>query len=123
MSFDFIAAASLLQSHTELHEAFDFNKITMFIELVRLVKHIISQYQHHGIESAPERLLLFIHLFLRDALDIQDEMCKLSWSIFRDLAWNFHFSLEDDSALRTKHISTLLMYGLESNIGVFFFSV
>ena len=57
------------------------------------------------------------------SLDIADELGKMLWHVFHEIAWAFPFSKEDELALQQKYIMLFMLHGLDDKIGMLIFSV
>ncbi|KAJ7577697.1 hypothetical protein C8J56DRAFT_1007158 [Mycena floridula] len=116
-NIDIFAVTQLLYDQLPLQVSFGLSNIIKFIELIHILKPTISLSQKSHISSPPSHLTVNVHEFLVLALDIPDEICKLAWKTFRDMAWSFTPSAEVDLSIRTKHILLFLKHGLGQNIG------
>ncbi|KAJ7728532.1 hypothetical protein B0H16DRAFT_1330856, partial [Mycena metata] len=56
--------------------------------------------------------------FLKGCFEVPDETAKLAWEQFREIAWAFEPTADDQKANRVKHVKLFLIHGLEHRIGV-----
>ena len=115
---DLLATARILENNSDLRSTFDLTKIVDFLEILSLLKPTLEWYQPSYIHSPLERLPISIHEFLVLSLNIPDDVCKLAWDQFREMAWNFSLTEATALAWRTKHLMKFLEYGVGWNIGL-----
>ncbi|KAK7689517.1 hypothetical protein QCA50_007309 [Cerrena zonata] len=91
----------------------DFDTITQFIDLCRLLRTPIGYIQPHYIETPPAQLPVNIQEFLQVALDIPDDTIKLAWDAFKQLVWDGEVVVPEQ---KVAYLPTFLRFGLSHNI-------
>jgi hypothetical protein len=72
----------------------------------------------HQESVPPPTLPVRVHDFLKDCINLQDEIAKLAWEAFRLLAWSFQPTPQEQLAHRIKHVKLFLDYGVSRGIGM-----
>ncbi|KAJ7135719.1 hypothetical protein C8R44DRAFT_848587 [Mycena epipterygia] len=120
---DFEKIYLTLRSSLEIARIFAHADVVKYIELIGLLKPTpaLAYIQPSHQPSAPPLTLpANVHEFLKASFDnVPDETAKLAWETFRDLAWSFKPTSEEQTANRIKHVKLFLTHGLEHNIGVY----
>jgi hypothetical protein len=109
----------LLLEHPILYQL-SWDKITEFIDLVRLLKPDLCRLQASYQHGPPEHLPLNYHEFLQVSLEVTDDVAKLAWETLRLLAWDDD-SDEQATFQKTgdnnKYLKMFLTQGLSRGIG------
>lgn len=117
---DIITIANALASYPGLDKALDFEQISVYIDLVRLIKPDLGRYAKSNGLEAPDRLPHNLHDFLKQCLGLQDETAKQAWSALGSLAWGVDKDSEEfrrSSCARTKYLKYFLQFGTSRGIG------
>ena len=92
-----LSLASLLMSLSELYThcqqypallALDYDQISLYLSFIWHFKPWITFTQASTQDTAPYGLLCTIHQFIRKALNMEDGMAFLCWTVLKDLAWD-----------------------------------
>ena len=110
---------SILSVNQELSNALNYDAVVDYIGLVRCLKPLIALQEASYHSGPPNSLTVSIHEFLKVCLDISDDIAKLAWVAFRDLAWAFQGTDEDMDALHHKYIKLFMEHGLSRGISTF----
>jgi hypothetical protein len=76
---DIIQLACILQANPELQDFFSYEATTKYIDLVQLLKPILSTLQVSYRPKPPLALPVNIHDFLKQCLGLTDRVGKLAW--------------------------------------------
>ncbi|KAJ7275993.1 hypothetical protein C8J57DRAFT_1061935 [Mycena rebaudengoi] len=101
-------------------KAFPHTDVVKYIELIGLLKPtpaLAHLQPSHQISVPPATLPVNVHEFLKACFSLADETAKLAWEVFRDLAWAFTPSTEEQRASRIKYVRLFLLHGLPLRIG------
>ncbi|KAJ7755249.1 hypothetical protein B0H16DRAFT_1458791 [Mycena metata] len=101
---DFQKICDTLKSCPEVAQTFPHADVVKYIELVALLK------------STPA--LAYLQPSYQLVLWDPDETAKLAWEQFREIAWGFEPTADDQKANLVKHVKLFLIHGLEHRIGV-----
>jgi len=116
-TMDILHIATALTTTPELQTAFNFEAIVKYIELIILLKPLLKSFQASHQTAPLETLPVNVHDFLKVSLDIPDDIAKLAWAPFRELAWSLNPTEEQELASRIKHLKLFLMHGIQRKIG------
>ncbi|KAJ7840282.1 hypothetical protein B0H14DRAFT_2360746 [Mycena olivaceomarginata] len=94
------------------------SKASQFVEIVSLLKPLLSWYQPSYVRRPPTSLPLRFHDFLRLALDLNDKEIKQAWSDLGNDAWAQEMPAVEELSARTKYMAVFLQHGLSRDIGV-----
>lgn len=119
---DMLALSAVLHNHPEICEAFDYDTITKYFDLISLLWPSLSAVQASYRSGPPATLLVNIHKFLKQSLGISDYAGKIAWEGFRELVWGLPLaSKEQELASCVKYLELFLKHGVPRKIGAFMF--
>jgi hypothetical protein len=111
--------ANRLAATPSLARVLSFDDTIKYIDLVRCLKPTITLLQPSSQTVSPETLSYNDHDFLKVCLGLTDDVAKLAWATFRDLAWNEEnraYSPGDDASMHIKYARLFLDHGLSRGI-------
>ena len=92
--------------------------IVDYIGLIRCLKSTIMLQEASYHLNPPKSLMVSIHEFTKVCLDISDDIAKLAWVIFHDLAWAFEGDEGDMDALHHRYINLFMEHSLSRSISM-----
>ncbi|KAF7290011.1 hypothetical protein HMN09_01305800 [Mycena chlorophos] len=92
-----------------------------FIELLRLLKPALRWHQMSYDSEPLKALPSDYHDFLRDALNVTDDVCLDAWAYIGDVAWQRDLTATEQQAARAKYIHLFLQHGIRRGIGLYSF--
>jgi hypothetical protein len=106
-----------LDSMPELASAMTYDDAVTYIDLIRCLKPSISLRLSSFHEDPPDLLTLAEHDFLKACLQITDDVAKLAWATFSDVAWKTSPICETNNwawnaNAHVKYIGLFLEHGL-----------
>jgi hypothetical protein len=114
------ALLHLLLEHPILYQL-SWDKITEFIDIIRILKPDLCRLQASYQHGPPEHLPLNYHEFLQVSLEVTDNVAKLAWETLRLLAWD-HDDRDNQATFQTmgdnnKYLKMFLIHGVFRGIG------
>ncbi|KII92428.1 hypothetical protein PLICRDRAFT_134020 [Plicaturopsis crispa FD-325 SS-3] len=120
---DFNALLEALNAYPPLRSAVDYDALTMYMDLVRLLKPTLTLIKPSYQEGPPDALPVGVHDFLRVSIGVEDETAKLMWIAFRDFAWRTNSSEDEErvwrASARVKYMRVFLENGLSRGVGIY----
>ncbi|KAF8054208.1 hypothetical protein FPV67DRAFT_1569119 [Lyophyllum atratum] len=117
---DILKLSAALLEHTELQATFDYIAITVYFDLVRLLRPILLRLRPSYRPEAPATLPINVHDFFNLCLGMEDDVGKLAWHSFKEFVWELPpLTRAEDLAFRARHIQLFLDHGLSRGIGVY----
>ena len=110
--------AGTLNNNPQLAAALNYDAVVDYIGLIWCLKSTIALQEASYHLNPPESLTVSIHEFTKACLDVSDDIAKLAWVIFRDLAWAFEGDEGDMDALHHKYINLFMEHGLSRSISM-----
>ena len=108
--------ARTLNNNPQLAAVLNYDAIVDYIGLIRCLKPAIALQEPSYHLDPPKSLTVSIHEFMKVCLNISDDIAKLVWVLFRDLAWEFEGDEGDIDALHHKYINLFMEHGLSRGI-------
>lgn len=91
-------------------------RVTMFIEIGRLLKPLLLWLCPLSDHDPPTQLSPRVHVFMKDCLSLTDDECMDAWTRLRFRAWE-NLTVAEALGLRLKYMQHILDYGLSQEIG------
>lgn len=117
---DICTIARLLTDLPELTAALNYEGLTTYIDLVRLLQPDLSWFGNITTREPPEHLPVAYHDFLKLCLGLEDEIAKLAWTTLQHIAWQSDPDAEASRKLncaRSKYLKLFLEHGTCRGIG------
>ena len=114
---DIITIATALATYPRLDKALDLEQISVYIDLVRLLKQDLGK--SNGLE-APDRLPYNMHDFLKQCLGLHDKSAKQACLALGSIVWGIDGNSEEfrrTNCACTKYMKYFLLYGISRGIG------
>ena len=115
-----ITIATALATYPGLNKALDLEQISVYIDLVRLLKPDLGHYAKLNGLEAPVWLPYNMYNFLKQCLGLHDKTTKQAWLALGSIAWGVDGNSEEfhrTSCVRTKYMKYFLQYGISQGIG------
>jgi hypothetical protein len=120
MNFTYLAR--ILVDTPELASVLTFDDAVKYVDLVRCLKPSLRLLQPSYDNRPPAALPNAPHDFLKVCLGVTDEVAKLAWATFRQLAWDNEDTntWEWDASAHAKYAALFLEHGLIRGVSMWF---
>ena len=115
-----ITIATALTTYPGLDRALDLKQISVYIDLVHLLKPDLGRYAKYNGLEAPVQLPYNMHDFLKQCLGLHDKTTNQAWLALGSIAWGIDGNSEEfhrTSCVCMKYMKYFLQYGISWGIG------